>query len=98
MTRTSARLGRGPVASTTWRTQSRLSRRRVGAAPQLVYHGDDYLWKEPEGGELILQENFTEDDGELTAPEYGDYPVFVSASFPTRPCWSRSPPSMVPTG
>jgi hypothetical protein len=46
-----------------------------------LYYGDYYLWKEPDGGELVLQENFMEDDGELTAPEYGDYPVFVFASL-----------------
>ena len=46
-----------------------------------LYYGDYYGWNEPDGGELILQENFPEDDGELTAPEYADYPVFLFASL-----------------
>ena len=54
--------------------------RRLGT-PHSLYHGDYYRWDEPEGGELVLQENFTEVDGELTAPEFPDHPVLLHASL-----------------
>ena len=46
-----------------------------------LFFGDYYGWDDPVGGELILQENFLEDDGDLSAPEHPEHRVLLHASL-----------------
>lgn len=46
-----------------------------------LYFGDYYGWDDPERGELVLQENLVEDDGELTAPDHPGHRVLLHASL-----------------
>lgn len=41
------------------------------------YRGGDYFLLEKEGAKLVLQTNFTEDDGEVTEAEYPDAGVLL---------------------
>lgn len=41
------------------------------------YRGGDYFLLEKEGAKLVLQTNFTEDDGEVTEAEYPDAGILL---------------------
>jgi hypothetical protein len=50
------------------------------AAGHSLYRGDYYTWEGTDGGELVLQRNRLEDDGELTEPDHPGHGVVLYAS------------------
>ena len=45
-----------------------------------LYHGDYYGWRGPGQADLLLQQNFIEDDGLPTDDEHPDHKVLLYAS------------------